>query len=243
MINRYSPVPMYLQLKDLIVDKIKNGEYKIGHKIPSEKEFCNFYNISRATVRQAIIELTFSGYLVKEKGKGTYVQSINSQVKMDDYTGFYNSLLDCEFPGQKEIISVEVVNIEDNDSLIYSFNTQKNLDFTKVKFIEKQNNEIFQYSISYVPTEYFPNLKEDILNNSPSYEVMKGKYPYLPNKSMSNIEVKLADIDDAKILNIKTGNVLIRVENIIYSKSGLAVEFIITLFKGDRCKLSFKNLK
>ena len=67
MINKYSNVPLYSQLKNLIIDKIENGEYLPDSKIPSEQDLCEMYDISRPTVRQAISELTNSGYLYKKR--------------------------------------------------------------------------------------------------------------------------------------------------------------------------------
>jgi GntR family transcriptional regulator len=73
LINKFSNVPLYSQLKNLVIEKIQSGEYPEESQIPSEQELCEAYDISRPTVRQAISELTSSGYLYKEKGKGTFV--------------------------------------------------------------------------------------------------------------------------------------------------------------------------
>lgn len=70
MINKYSNVPLYSQLKQLIIEKIESGDYPVESKIPSEQELCELYGISRPTVRQAINELTNNGYLYKEKARG-----------------------------------------------------------------------------------------------------------------------------------------------------------------------------
>ena len=35
-INKFSPIPLYLQLKDSIIENIKNGIYQPGDKIPTE---------------------------------------------------------------------------------------------------------------------------------------------------------------------------------------------------------------
>ena len=42
-INKSIPVPMYFQLKELIMGEIKNGNYKEGSMIPTEKEISDFY--------------------------------------------------------------------------------------------------------------------------------------------------------------------------------------------------------
>lgn len=67
------PIPLYFQLKELIVEAVKSGEYKSGSLIPTEKEFSELYGISRTTVRQAVTELVQEGWLYRVKSKGTFV--------------------------------------------------------------------------------------------------------------------------------------------------------------------------
>ena len=72
-IDRNTPVPLYYQLKLIILNMVNNGQLKAGDAIPSEKELGKKYNLSRITVRSAIQELVQEGYLVKKRGVGTFV--------------------------------------------------------------------------------------------------------------------------------------------------------------------------
>ncbi|MCM3737483.1 GntR family transcriptional regulator [Bacillus cytotoxicus] len=65
--------PLYIQVKLDIKNKIEEGKWGIGEKIPTEGELCSFYDVSRVTIRQAIDELVNDGYLEKKRPKGTYV--------------------------------------------------------------------------------------------------------------------------------------------------------------------------
>ena len=75
MLDKTGQIPLYIQLKDLIQKKIEDGTYPEDTAIPSERELCNMYGVSRITVRQAIHLATVDGLLVKRQGKGTYVAS------------------------------------------------------------------------------------------------------------------------------------------------------------------------
>ena len=68
-----SIVPLYKQLKDLLLQEIKEGIYKANQKIPTELELSEKYQISRMTVRKALAELVEEGVLAKKQGKGTIV--------------------------------------------------------------------------------------------------------------------------------------------------------------------------
>jgi GntR family transcriptional regulator of arabinose operon len=67
--------PKYQIIIDDIKSYILSGTYKSGEKIPSESAMQDSYNVSRQTVRKAILELSNEGYLRSEKGSGTYVSS------------------------------------------------------------------------------------------------------------------------------------------------------------------------
>ena len=69
-----SPIPLYIQFKDLLLTKIESGEWQPQHKLPSERSLCNKYGISRITVREAIKELTRDGLIESVPGKGNFVQ-------------------------------------------------------------------------------------------------------------------------------------------------------------------------
>lgn len=68
-IDKSIPIPLYFQLKTLIMDEIKNGTYKVGNPIPTEKELSETFHISRTTVRQAITELVQEGWLYRIKAR------------------------------------------------------------------------------------------------------------------------------------------------------------------------------
>ena len=72
-LDRSVPIPLYYQLKELILSEIKSGAYRSGDVIPTEKEISAMYELSRTTVRQAVSELVQDGWLYRVKSKGTFV--------------------------------------------------------------------------------------------------------------------------------------------------------------------------
>jgi GntR family transcriptional regulator len=68
-----SRLPLYQQLKEMFLDEISSGGWKIGTTIPPELEIATRFKVSRATVRQAILDLVHAGYLRRIQGKGTIV--------------------------------------------------------------------------------------------------------------------------------------------------------------------------
>jgi len=72
-IDRNSPLPLYHQLKTLILEQIEAGTWRPGERIPTEMELCQSYGISRAPVRQALAELVGDDVIVRRPGRGTFV--------------------------------------------------------------------------------------------------------------------------------------------------------------------------
>ena len=85
-IDKNSRTPLYLQLMNILIDKIEN-KLEEDAQIPSEREICEVYDVSRTTVRQAMDELENERYIYKIHGKGTFV----SPKRMNqDLSAFYS---------------------------------------------------------------------------------------------------------------------------------------------------------
>ncbi len=75
MLNPQSPVPLYHQLADIILARIRSGEYSPGSRIPSENSLAAGYGIGRPTARQATELLVQKRILVRKRGSGTFVRT------------------------------------------------------------------------------------------------------------------------------------------------------------------------
>lgn len=56
--NRDNPIPLYLQVKQLITEKIHTGEWQANDRVPSESELVKQFECSRMTANRALRELT-----------------------------------------------------------------------------------------------------------------------------------------------------------------------------------------
>jgi len=73
-IEKEKSQPLYEQVKNIILEKIKRNELKESDKIPSMVELSKYFGVSLITVKQAINELVKEGYLETKGAKGTYVK-------------------------------------------------------------------------------------------------------------------------------------------------------------------------
>ncbi|MEM7207635.1 MAG: histidine utilization repressor [Pseudomonadota bacterium] len=66
-------LPLYLQIKNAILEKVRSGEWQPGQKIPSENQLAEDLGASRMTINRPLRELTAEGVLKRVHGLGTFV--------------------------------------------------------------------------------------------------------------------------------------------------------------------------
>jgi DNA-binding GntR family transcriptional regulator len=73
MIDHGSVTPLYVQLADLIAEKIERGEYAAGQRLPSADDLAELHGIAPNTARKALSLLRERGLAEMSAGRGTYV--------------------------------------------------------------------------------------------------------------------------------------------------------------------------
>ena len=68
-----SPMPRYLQVADLLRQRIARGTWPEGHRLPSLEELVAEFGVARVTVRQAVELLARDGLVSPQQGRGTFV--------------------------------------------------------------------------------------------------------------------------------------------------------------------------
>ena len=81
-------LPAYIRIHDKIKEDVDDGTWKIGQRLPSERDLCETFDVSRMTVRQAITLLVDEGILERKPGSGTFVASSRVKEKMRGTTSF-----------------------------------------------------------------------------------------------------------------------------------------------------------
>ncbi|MFD4419518.1 FadR/GntR family transcriptional regulator, partial [Bacillus safensis] len=66
---------LYIQIYNQILSEIQLGSFKVGDKLPSERELCEQFGVSRAPVRQALSALEMNGVIYSRQGEGVFVKN------------------------------------------------------------------------------------------------------------------------------------------------------------------------
>ncbi|BFT70510.1 GntR family transcriptional regulator [Paenibacillus sp. P36] len=102
--------PLYLQIMNILKDRILHGVYPLGTNIPSEPQLEQEFNVSKITVRNAIKELAQEGYLEKGSGKGTKVIRNASLSKLSKWKRFTEVLVEEGHQIHKQLLRAEIVS-------------------------------------------------------------------------------------------------------------------------------------
>lgn len=232
-INRNIPIPLYFQLKTLILDEIKSGHYKVGSLIPTEKDFSDYFLISRTTVRQAITELVQEGWLYRVKSKGTFVaQPKISQDFIKKLESFNDQILRSGMTPSTEVLDFKTMKadsdtaknlqLKEGERVIYLYR-KRLADGEPIVTLETY----LPYCICSFVLEH--NLKEErlysILNQSKETSVFR------VNRIVEAIE---ADKNDEKYLNIERGKPIQHFSSIGYNVYDRPIEYSLARYRGDR---------
>jgi GntR family transcriptional regulator, arabinose operon transcriptional repressor len=76
-IDKTSTLPLYLQIKNIIKEKVDSGEMEAGEMLPSELMLCDLLKVSRSPIRDAMEKLQGEGYIIRIQGKGTFISDVN----------------------------------------------------------------------------------------------------------------------------------------------------------------------
>lgn len=69
--------PLAAQAAELLLDRIRAGEWRLGHKLPGETTLAAQLGVGRSTLREAIRELAGKGVLESRQGAGVFVTALD----------------------------------------------------------------------------------------------------------------------------------------------------------------------
>ena len=97
--------PLHTQISEYVMTNIESGQWPVGHLLPTEMELCEQFGVSRASVRTALLSLVNDGYLIRVKGRGTFV---TTPQRVEESTVFIESFAE-EMHRRGEVIETEVL--------------------------------------------------------------------------------------------------------------------------------------
>ena len=226
-----SAKPLYAQLASRIESLIRAGTIKEGELLPSEPELCEKLGISRSTVRQSFACLEAQGYVVRRRGKGTYVSSPKVLRPLSRLCSFTRQMAELGIDSASAVLEFEQIR-GDDEGVPFGLSG----DVYKIVRLRMTDNRPFMIDTVYVPVYLAPGLTRENIAGRSLYDVIQETTGYAPHRAHESYEVARLSRDEAKLLDTNNMAAFL-VRRVTKMKSGALFEVATMLIRGDRCRL------
>ncbi|WP_027108993.1 GntR family transcriptional regulator [Lacticigenium naphthae] len=233
MVDKKNKHPLYLQLMEELIQKIENKDYVENEKLPSERELCEMYGLSRITVRNALQELERDDYIYKLHGKGTFVSPKSYKQKLVKIYSFTEEMKKIGKKPQTIVLSFEVITIDQR--LAHKLNVSPETEAYRIIRLRLADDEPFIYETSYVPVKYFPGLTKEALEEKPMYSIFMEDYDKGVSRAVEQFSVTTLRPNEAKLLQLKTDRPAMLLKRYAYNEGDL-IEYTISVISGNKFK-------
>lgn len=231
-LNKDTPVPLYYQLKTLLLDRIKDGTYRPGDLIPTENELSAMFDISRTTVRQAVTELVREGYLYRIKSKGTFVSKPKvTQRVLNRYFSHDEAIRESGREMKIEILKKEVIPMPQ-----FLIDLQAGKPGDKAIYLYRRrivDGEPMARVESYMSYEKFSHFMDMNLEEYSIRELMDRDPQTRVYKLKRTIEAVPATKEDISVLEVVDGSAIQLMTTMRYNESGEFLDVGYAHYRGD----------
>jgi GntR family transcriptional regulator len=242
-INRESPLPYHIQLREILVERMKKGDWRPGMKIPGDKELCETYQVSRTVVRQALRDLTYEGWIYRKRGKGTFVAEprVSGVGLSKSLDSFYRSLHNRGIETSMKNLDKGIIPAEDDIAEMLEIELMTPL-IRIVQQFSIRDRPLF-ITTSFIPYDLCREMIFADLTRRSIYEFLEQQCNIAVGRAQRNISAVLAGKVRAEQFEIEEGEPLLHLVSIGYSKEGRPIEYLDGYFLGNEVKFEVEILE
>lgn len=219
--------PLYLQIIDLLVSRISNGDWAPGDLIPSEMKLASELSVSQGTVRKAITELVENRVLVRKQGKGTFVSN------HDDHRALFHFFHISDDHGSKVLPISTVLSFKQKTASRYEVETLQLPEESQVFRIERVRNIAGKPTIVEsitLPATPFAGMTDIDPSELPNtlYQLYEKEFGITIHSAIEKLRAVMAKTREAKVLNVEVGAPLLEIERVALTLDRTPVELRIS---------------
>lgn len=232
-IDPHSPVPKYFQLRAILLDLIEGSELPVDAPIPSERELCARYGLSRMTVRQGVDHLVSEGRLYRVPGKGTFVARPKIEMPLRLVSFTEDMLSRGMRPGA---IDLDRRTVPADARLARIFDVGPGTPVHVIERLRTADGEPMAVERSHLLASLAPDLLERRLADRSLYGVLEAVYGLVFDAGDQTIDAGLADATEARHLRISRGSAVLNLQRRSYS-GGTCAELGVSTYRADRYQI------
>ena len=234
MLDKKSYIPYYVQIKHILLERIRNDEYPEQSLLPSETVLAAEFSVTRMTIRKALDELKREGMISTERGKGSRVTTEKIEQSLQRFYRFGKEIGDTGIPAQSRIIErsvcdppAEVAHIFQDSGPFYFF--------IRVRYFKDAPLSLEHI---YIPVSTAPGLIDEPIEVVSIAELLEKKYHLPIIKATEYLSPRIADTYEAEQLELQPATPVFQTERITRTKDGRVIEFRRSVIRGDMVKFS-----
>lgn len=223
---------LHTKVQRYILDQIESGTLKPDDQIPTEMELMQLLGVSRPTVRQALTKLTEQGYLLRVKGKGSFVKEPKLLHRSMEMIASYRQ--ESESRGlhiQTEVLLLEEQRASETVAGRLHLKAGGKVGvLTRLRRLDgRHDNHPVVLTTVYVPLQKFPDFLLNDFSCLSFYEYLEQKGLAVTHASRM-LDVTHISEAETKLLEISPFEPVIRVVSVGLSANGLPVEYTESLY-------------
>ena len=209
-------------------------QLQVGEAIPSERRLSSDLGISRLTVRAALDDLVRDGYLERRHGAGTFVSEpkIAQQLTLTSFS---------EDMRRRGMVAgsrtIELRETHAGAAVGRALNISPDARVTLIRRLRLADGEPMALETLHVPAAIVPGLTRDRLEDSSFYDLLEHEYGVVIESGTQSIEPTVTNEEESDLLRVPLHSPAFLFERTSRSVSGQTVEFVRSLYRGDRYRL------
>lgn len=233
--------PLYSLVSDYVMEKIHSGEWPVGYMLPTEMELCQQFNVSRQSVRTALLSLVNDGYLVRTKGRGTFV---TTPQRVEDSTVFIESFA-AEINKRGFEVETEVLEfrtMQADEKLCEYLNLAAGSDVLKLSRL-RYCKDSFEEGPIVLTTSYYTMklgyLQKYDFSQTSVHRVM-AEHNMAKKYTEKHINVAVLDARSSRLMNVEQGSLALSVTSFTRDADNELVEYCESFYPANRNEFILK---
>jgi GntR family transcriptional regulator len=217
-------VPLYIQIRNLLRERIRLGEWSAEEPMPTEEELVAHFGVSRTTVRQAMSDLANEGLVVRHAGRGTFARQPLMVVRMQQWHSLTTDIAQRGLRPSKTILRVE--KLDARAEIAHRASELAEGDILHIQSVRYADGNPIVVLDNYFPFELCGFLAElDLADPDFSIERALSEHGIDLFRANGEISATAASKEEAKYLNIKPASPVVEIATKSYNAEGRVVEY------------------
>lgn len=233
-LSKNAPVPLYQQVKSALETEIREEKYTVEERLPSERELCERFGVSRMTARQAIKELEREGLVFSRVGKGTFVSAPKIEQQLSNLTGFSSDIRARGARPSSMVLSAEIIAADAQLSSVLKI--MQGSEVVKLSRLRFSNELPLCIETAHIPHYLCPNILQNDFAHESLYHVFERDYGQRLVRAEQIMEARLANTRELDLLKMTAPAPVLRIERFTYNQQDILLEFVTSAYRGDLYK-------